>query len=218
MKLKRQFLCLMAALYCFFGTIPANADDIKQPTVNFTKAEGTLPSGSAHIIKYYIDEAAAGSGYETGSLHIVYSDNTEIVEKIPPKQKSTEKETVENQEGIQDVKLAADKQVIGWTENYDNCCTSYAVPQVLSLYQSGKTIMHIQQGQMIWFWMFADKGKQVAAVWGAIHGPEIGDYQLYDIKTGSVIAEVFDDENTQSLKDDAPEWAKNTEKEMRRQK
>lgn len=52
----------------------------------------------------------------------------------------------------------------------------------------------------------SEGGKQVAVVFG--HGPEVGDYRLYDVKTGKLVSEVWGDADTQSLKTDAPDWAK----------
>jgi hypothetical protein len=85
----------------------------------------------------------------------------------------------------------------------------------LAIYGSGKAVLRIQQGQMLWYWTFRDSGKHAVAVWGPTHGPEVGDYQLYDAKTGHLISEVYGDPTTQSLRADAPEWAKETEREKR---
>jgi hypothetical protein len=207
---------------CFcFGLILtsfcAQAEAADQPAVKSTKIESAVPAGNAYIVKYCVDKPSSGSGYETGSLHIIYSDKTEIIEKLRPKAKSTEQTTVYNQEGIAKVKLALDKRTIGWEESFDNCCTSYSIPLVLAIYRSGRTILHIQQGQMLWYWTFRDGGKQVAAVWGTTHGPSVGDYQLYDVETGRMVSEVFGDPATQSLSADAPEWAKETERQKSRQ-
>jgi hypothetical protein len=184
----------------------------EQPAVTTTEIHVSIPRKGAHIVKYYVDQAVPDSGYETGSLHLVYSDGTEIVETLRPKKKSTADNVVFNEEAITDLKVALDKRSVGWTENFDNCCTSYSVPLVLTIYNSGKRLVHIQQGQMVWYWNFRDGGKRVAAVWGPTHGPEVGDYQLYDVKTERKVAEVYGDQNTQSLRSDAPEWAKQTEK------
>ena len=184
-----------------------------QPAVKVTEIKGNVPAENAYIIKYYVDKPSPDSGYETGNLHIVYSDKREIVETLPPKEKSTETNVVYNQEGITDVKVAPDKRTIGWAETFDNCCTSYSIPIALAIYRSGDTILHIQQGQALWYWTFRDGGKHVAAVWGPTHGPEVGDYQLYDGKTGHLVSEVFGDPSTQSLSADAPEWAKETERQ-----
>ena len=51
-------------------------------------------------------------------------------------------------------------------------------------------------------------GKRLAIVFGLTHGPEVGDYRLYDVQTGKLISEVFGDEDTQALKPNAPQWAK----------
>jgi hypothetical protein len=94
---------------------------------------------------------------------------------------------------------------VGWWAALDNAGRSYAIPYVLAIYQSGKNILHIEWGQMLWFWTFRDGGKRIAAVWGPTHGPEVGDYQLYDARTGRLLSEVFGDPTTQSLSPDAPE-------------
>jgi hypothetical protein len=196
----------------------AQTTDGDQPTVNITNIKGAVPAATAHILKYYVDKAAPDSGYETGNLHIVYDDGTEVIEKVPPKIKSTGNRTVFNTEGFEDLKMAEDRRTISWTELVDNGGTSYAIPEVLAIYQSGKTVLHISQGQMVWYWTFRDGKKQIAAVWGFTHGPEVVDYQLYDVNTGQMISEVFGNAETQSLDANAPEWAKETEQKMHSQK
>ncbi len=185
-----------------------------QPSITYTDIRGSVPAQTAHIVKYYVD-TPSGSGDETGNLHILYSDKTEVSDTLRPKRQITDESNhvVYNQQGITDVKTASDKRTIGWAETIDNPGTSYAIPYVLAIYQSGKTILHIEQGQMLWFWSFRDGGKHIAAVWGPTHGPEVGDYQLYDARTGRLLSEVFGDPTTQSLSADAPEWAKEAERE-----
>jgi hypothetical protein len=209
--MKRNKVMPALWLLCLSVLACTQTMDRNQPTVSTTEIHGRAPGRDAYIVKYYVDEALPGSGYETGNLHIVYSDKTEVVEKLRAKEKSTENNIVFNEEGITDPKVAPDRRTAGWTEDFDNCCTSYPVPLVLAIYTSGKSILHIQQGQMVWYWTFRDGGNRVAAVWGPTHGPEVGDYQLYDVKTGRMLSEVYGDEKTQSLKPDAPEWARETE-------
>jgi hypothetical protein len=67
---------------------------------------------------------------------------------------------------------------------------------------------------MLWAWSFLDGGRKVATVWGLTHGPEVGDFQLFDINTGRMLAEVFGDEDTQQLKSDAPNWARDLQAEL----
>jgi hypothetical protein len=169
-----------------------------------------------YISKYYIADAVPGSTFETGSLHIVYSDRSEVIQEIPAKKASTETDTVFNQEGFSDVQLAEDRETIGWAEMYDNCCTSYSVPLAIVLYRSGKVRCHLQTGQMVWSWMFLEGGKDAAIVWGPTHGPEVGDYRLYDVRNCKVLSQVYGDAETQTLKPDAPKWAKNLQAKMRK--
>ena len=214
MKIETLIRCV-----CFgflLASCSARVEAADQPTVKSTRIESSAPAGNAYIVKHYVDKRSPGSGYETGSLHIIYSDKTEIIEKLRPKEKSTENGTVYNQEGVTEVKVAPDRRTIAWEETFDNCCTSYSIPLVLAIYRSGGTILHIQQGQMLWYWAFRDGGKHIAAVWGTTHGPSVGDYQLYDAETGRVVSEAFGDPATESLRADAPEWAKETERQMSR--
>jgi hypothetical protein len=165
-------------------------------------------SQKVQITKFFIAEPAAGSGYETGPLHIIYSDGTEIVQTLPSLQPGTDKESVFNAVGFSGVELAQDRQTLGWTVNVQNCCTSYSVPLSVVVFQHKQVLHTFDQGQMVWSWMFLEAGKQVAVVFGPTHGPEVGDYQLYDVKTGKLVSEVWGDAETQSLKSDAPDWAK----------
>ncbi|MGA9391757.1 MAG: hypothetical protein WBV69_15070 [Candidatus Sulfotelmatobacter sp.] len=194
-------------------------NEADQAKITVNKIDGSVPGKDAYIIKYYVDKATSESGYETGSLHIVYSDKTEVVKKLPPKQKRTEDDVAFNEVGIDEPKLAGDKRTIAWTEDFENCCTSYSIPLVLAVYRSGKNIVEVQEGDMVWDWMFFDGGKRIAAVWGAVHLSDIGDYQLNDTETGQVIDEALGNAEIEGkngtfhgLGSDAPAWAKELEK------
>jgi hypothetical protein len=165
-------------------------------------------SQTAQITKFFIAEPTSGSGYETGPLHIIYGDGTEVVQTLPPLEPSTNKEIVFNAVGFSGVELAQDRQTLGWALNVENCCTSYSIPMGVVVFQHKQVLHTLHQGQMVWSWMFLEGGKQVAVVFGPTHGSEIGDYQLYDVKTGKLVSEVWGDADTQSLKTDAPDWAK----------
>jgi hypothetical protein len=160
------------------------------------------------IARFFIEAPEKGSGYETGPLHITYSDGTEIVEKLPPLRASTKKETVFNAVGFSRVHLAEDRQTLGWTINVQNCCTSYSIPMSLVVFRHKHVLHTFAQGQMVWSWMFLQGGEHVAVVFGPVHGDADGDYQLYDVKTGKLMSEVWGDDDTQPLKPNAPEWAK----------
>ena len=49
-------------------------------------------------------------------------------------------------------------------------------------------------------------------------GPQVGDFQLYNVQTGKMIAEVSGDVETQSLNSQAPDWARQVEQEMRQRR
>jgi hypothetical protein len=162
---------------------------------------------TAQIKKFFIADAVPGSGYETGPLHIIYSDGTEVVQTLPPLKPSSEKEIVFNAVGFSGVELAQDRQTLGWTVNVESG-SSYSIPLSVVVFQHKQVLYTFDQGQMVWSWMFLEGGEQVAVVCGPTHGAEVGDYRLYDVKTGKLVSEVWGDEDTQSLKTDAPDWAK----------
>lgn len=142
---------------------------------------------------------------ETGPLHIVYSDGADVVETVPP---TDAPKTEDRQAGFSDLDVASDKETVGWGETYWECCQSYPVPVVLTLYRSGKILQRIRQGQMLWAWTFLDGANQVAALWGTTHGSTSGTYQLYDVKTGHMVAEFYGEENIGDLDRNAPDWVK----------
>jgi hypothetical protein len=192
----------------------AHTTEEDQPTITVTKVQGNIPSKYAYIVKYSVDTTDPNGYIATGNLTIEYSDGTKVVEKVPPARKSPENETVFNKMGFNDVEVSSDRRTIGWTELFENCGTSYPVPEVLAIYQSGKTITHIQQGQMVWEWVFLDDGKHVSAVWGPTHGPDAGDYQLYDAQSGYMLSEFFGGEGSNPKKPEAPEWVKQTDQKI----
>ena len=196
---KRWTMCVLLALCVHVG---ASAQ---------TTRMGLKPKSSsqpAEITKFFTGPPKEDSKYETGPLHIVYSDGTESVQTLPPYKASTEKEVVFNAVGFSDVHLAEDGQTLGWTVNVENCCTSYFIPFSVVVFRNKKILHTFSQGQMVWDWKFLQGGKQIEAVFGPVHGSDVGDDRLYDVKTGKLISEVFGDPENEALKPDAPEWAK----------
>lgn len=79
------------------------------------------------------------------------------------------------------VELVQDQRTLGWTVNVENCCTSYSIPLSVVLFRDRRVPHTLDQGQMIWNWMFVQGGKEVAVVFGPTHGSEVGDHRLYDV-------------------------------------
>lgn len=211
----------MLCLVCLPIAARTQAGGADQSKITITKIAGNVPAKDAYIVRYNVDRATRESGYETGSLHILYSDKTEVVEQLPPKQNTAENSIALNEEGFTGPKLAEDKRTIAWTEQFYNYGTSYSIPMVLAVYRSGKNVVEIQQGQMVWDWTFLDKGKHIAAVWGPVHFSDVGDYQLYDTDTGRMIDEVLASTEVEGkngarhkLAPDAPAWARELEKQQ----
>ena len=193
------------------------AEEQAEEGVRVTEIHGAAPVAMAHIASFYVDKATPGSDHETGNLHILYTDGIEVIETLPPKDKSADAKVALNQEGFADIEVADDKRTIGWTEMFDTCCTSYSIPLAVTVYRSGRRVLHIRQGLMVWYWTFLDGGNRFAVVWGPTHGPEAGDYQLYEAKTGRMLSEAHGDPDIQGLSAKAPKWAKQVEEQMHKQ-
>lgn len=176
-----------------------------QSTDSPRKTKSTPP---AEITRFSVEEAKKDSGFETGPLHIIYSDGTKLVKTLPPLKSSTGSETIFNAVGFSGVQLAADGQTLGWTINVENCCTSYSIPFRVVVFRHKRVLHTFEQGQMVWDWMFLQGGERVAVVFGPTHGTAIGDYRLFDVKSGRLLSEIFGDTDTQALKSDAPAWAR----------
>jgi hypothetical protein len=139
-----------------------------QSTETQTKTKST--SQTAEITRFFIEEPKRDSGFETGPLHIIYGDGTEVVKTLPPLKASTEKETVFNAVGFSRVQLAEDRQTLGWTINVENCCTSYSIPMSVVVFRHKQLLHTFDQGQMVWSWMFIQGGQHLAVVFGPTHG------------------------------------------------
>jgi hypothetical protein len=164
---------------------------------------------AAEIAKFFIDQPKKDSPYETGPLHIVYSDGTESVETLPPYKSSTEKETVCNEVGFSDIRLAEDRQTLGWTVDIDNCSV-YSIPVIVEVLRRHRVLHTFEPGLTIWDWMFLEDGEEVAVVSGPLHGDAAGEYPLYDVATGKLLSKVWG-ESDDAVKPNAPEWAKQLE-------
>ena len=211
MKLKSSLPILAALLLpeSTFAVVPAPSN--APVTLNVTEIHGAAPAETARIVKYSLAPPERGSGDETGALHIMYSDRTQVVEYLLPRIKSPPGDFIGNESGFAQVKIAVDRRTIGWLEDYETESSSYPQPIMLAIYSSGRAILHLMQGQTVWYWEFQQDGRQVVAAWGASHGPVVLDYQLYDTATGDLLGETAGEGKTQSLPGNAPAWARAAE-------
>jgi hypothetical protein len=170
------------------------------------------PPPTTRVVRVYVEAAAPGAAQESGPLHIVHADGREVVQALPTAPSDADAGDVPA--GFRDAAVASDGETVGWTELYAGCCQSYAIPLVLTLYRAGKVIRRLREGRMVWAWMFRDGGKSVAVVWGFTHGPEVGDYRLYDVTTGRERAHVLGDAQLQALPAGAPSWARQLEERL----
>ncbi len=178
-----------------------------QPPPN--AAKGKLKPG-AYISSYCVADPGHSS-YETGPLHIVYSDGSQFKEPLAPKRVPANTHCPccdTNEEGIINPQLADDRQTLGWLVEDDLCGQNYSLPLALVLFRSGSVLHWINPERIIWDWTFFQGAKFVGVSLGPSHGAGAPDeYKLYDVDTGRLVDRVVADRD-QELKPDAPEWAK----------
>jgi hypothetical protein len=83
--------------------------------------------------------------------------------------------------------VAPDRQTVGWLVEMPNCCTSYPIPTTLVIYKSGRVVRRIDDGMMIYKWVFLDRGRRIAVSSGTVHGMTRIHLTLYDSRTGRTL-------------------------------
>jgi hypothetical protein len=69
-------LIVLLAGFSVLGPAVAQTDGTRKSDAHRPDKRNAQPTAGATITKFYIAEADPGSGYETGPLHILYSDGT----------------------------------------------------------------------------------------------------------------------------------------------
>jgi hypothetical protein len=126
-----------------------------------------------------------------GSVHILVTGQDG---KVVPKEK--------DQVGSGELRIADDKKTVGWLAEYENCCTSYAIPLKLVIYRDGKVRQRLGDGMMIYDWRFWEGGTQAAFCSGTVHGDSGGHCELHDASSGRTL-----DTLDGHLDGDSPKWA-----------
>ena len=145
-----------------------------------------MGASRAEIKRFFFEKPREGSGYETGPLHIIYGDGSEVVQTLPP----LKPKDIFNAVGFSGVKLAEDRQTLGWEVDIEGCCTSYSIPATVVVFRRRRVLHRFSDEQggapMVRGWKFVRGGKRVEIDFGPIHG-EGGETRLYDVATGSLI-------------------------------
>lgn len=211
--MKTQALLIGLALICapqgFCGQSQASTWS-QGDEFTSTPVKGTIPSPSALIEGSYTGPTKFASNGQTGNFYIRYSDGAKVLVWKAPKKKITMPAMGpgdDKQIGVARIEVARDGRTIGWTEMGAPCCESYPLAMAIGIYKSGKRVLHIEGSGMLDYWTMLGKGDRIVAVWGPAHGPQVLDYQLIDIETDHVIADVVSNSKTQKLDPDAPKWA-----------
>src|SRR5437763_13068330 len=126
----------------------------------------------------------------TGRVHILYTGLKDV--EISPEK---------DQVGADPPVIAPDHEIVGWTVQVPNCCTSYPIPIALVLFKCGKVIQRIADGMMVYKWSFLKNGQQVAVSTGTVHGMQGIHLSLYNTLTGKLLKRWHGDET-----DIPPRW------------
>lgn len=200
--------CMLSGLFAIptsAGTPAPGGSD----TFSTTSVHGKIPAANARFVRYSRGELARRSSADEGSLLLHYSDGTVVTVWTAPKGQLTDaqRDAMTYQAGADDVRKSGGGRTVAWAEQYYTDADSGSLPIGLAIYRSGRHILHIRQGQALWDWMFLDNGKRIAMAWAAAHFAGDIDYQLYDVRSGRVIAECFG-VKARPLPSSAPRWAK----------
>lgn len=200
--------CVLSGLFA----IPTNAGTPapgSSDTFSTTPVHGKIPAANARFVRYSRGELARRSSAQEGSLLLRYSDGTVVTVWVAPKGKITNAQwdDMTYQAGADDLAHSGDGRIVAWAEEYYTDADSGSLPIGLAIYQSGRHILHIRQGEVLWGWMFQDNGKWIAMAWAAAHFAGDIDYQLFDVGSRRVISEFYG-EKAHPLPPGAPKWAK----------
>lgn len=110
-------------------------------------------------------------------VHILYSDGAQVQ---PRKEKG--------QASCESLKVAEDKETVGWLVDFENDGTSYAL--TLIVFRDKKVLQRFGDSEVdvIEDWQFRAGGKQVAFVTNALHGGGRAHYELHDVEKGTLLA------------------------------
>jgi hypothetical protein len=135
------------------------------------------------VKRAYVDPGA-------GRVHILYTTLKDV--EISP-----EKDQVAADPPV----IGPDHEIVGWTVQVPNCCTSYPIPVALVLLKCGRVIQHIADGLMVYKWSFLRNGQEVAVSSGTVHGMQGIHLSLYNALTGKLL-KTWDGDET----DTPPRW------------
>jgi hypothetical protein len=170
----------------------------------FAASSASTPSKDAHIVKFFSDKKDA-DGHETGPLHIIYSDGSDVEIQNETKRFGDGQNLPQNI--FSNIQLAGDQQHIGWLAEYMICSQSYPCPVELVIFRAGKEPTRIgPQYGIFWNWKFLKGGKRIASHSGFPHGDNDGAYALHDTETGRELAKYRPEQKN------APNWVKELEK------
>ena len=81
--------------------VAAQAAHPRPAALPANESSGSRPTADAHVARLFIEKP---DEYETGSLHIIYSDGTDVVETVPPK---AEPKAEASQAGLSNLEVAS---------------------------------------------------------------------------------------------------------------
>jgi len=110
----------------------------------------------------------------------------------------------QGQVGINEIKIADDKQNVGWLILYGEPGVSTPVAGKLVVWRDGRVLRKFPTAQVFWSWAFEHSGEQVAYHVGPTHGETASHCELRDVKTGRLLASWDGDLDSA----DKPVWTK----------
>jgi len=121
-----------------------------------------------------------------GNLRIVTSRHREIVVRVPPKPSSGDEIAPT---GFEAPSISNDRRAVGVLADFNGPGLTYAVPLQLVVYVAGKE-HRFGGGLVVYEWHFVDGGRRVAFSQGPLHFNCSTHWELRDLRTDRLVAEV----------------------------
>ena len=122
----------------------------------------------AKLSKAYLDSE---------TVHLLYTDGDKVQ---PPRENG--------QASCESLKVAENKETVGWLVDFENDGTSYPVALSLVVLRGKKIVQRFGSDlDPIEDWQFRAGGKQVAFVTNALHGGGRAHYELHDAEKGTLL-------------------------------
>jgi hypothetical protein len=111
--------------------------------------------------------------------------------------------------GASQLAVSSNRRSVGWTADYNGCCQSYPMPQVLVIARGGRVVHRLSGMRPIYGWQFEQGDALVAFFTDTPHGNLFPECELYDTGTWKKVDEWHPGKSAEM-----PEWVRPFARDM----